>query len=88
MNTSKLVGLNTKWYRYQLGMTQEDLSDSTNFKTAYISVIETGESNITSNTIDLIANAFKIKPKYLLEEETAIKAIELPRRVDMYNKDS
>lgn len=54
MNTSKLVGLNTKWYRYQLVMTQGDLSDSTNFKTAYISVIETGESNITSNTIDLV----------------------------------
>lgn len=87
MNTSKLVGLNTKWYRYQLGMTQEDLSDSTNFKTAYISVIETGESNITSNTIDLIASAFNIKSKYLLEEETAEKAKELPRRVDMYNKD-
>ena len=86
MNTSKLVGLNTKWYRYQNGMTQEDLSDITNYKTAYISVIETGEANLTSNTIDSIATAFNIHPKYLLEEETAIKAKELPRRIDMYNK--
>lgn len=37
MTTSKLIGLNTKWYRYQNNMTQENLSEITELKTAYIS---------------------------------------------------
>lgn len=84
MNTSKLIGLNTKWYRYQLGITQEKLADITDYKTAYISVIETGDSNLTSNTIDAIAKALKIKPVQLLDEDTAKKALKLPPRINMF----
>jgi len=84
MNTSKLVGLNTKWYRYQLGLTQEKFSFITNYKVAYISTIENGNSNITSNTIDFLAKSLKVKPKDLLDEETAKKALKLPNRVDKY----
>lgn len=85
MTTSKLVGLNTKWYRYQKGMTQEKLADKINCKVAYLSVIESGNTNITSNTIDTIAKALKISPKELLDQETAKNAKKLPSRVDMYN---
>lgn len=84
METTKIVGLNTKWYRYQLGITQEQLSDITNYKTAYISVIETGDSNLTINTIDIISKALNVKPKQLFDEDTTNKAIDLPTRVDMY----
>lgn len=86
MTTSKLVGLNTKWYRYQIGITQEEFSNIANFKTAYISVIETGNANLTSNTIDSIAKALKVSQKQLMDEETANLAKSLPPRVDMYKK--
>ncbi len=83
MTTSELVGLNTKWYRYQKHLTQEQFGEIAGFKTAYISVIETGKYNIYSSTIDQIAQALQILPKALLEETTAKKAKSLPKRVDM-----
>lgn len=51
---------------------------------AYISVIETGDANLTCKNIDTIAKSFGIKTKQLFEESTALKAKKLPTRVDMY----
>jgi transcriptional regulator with XRE-family HTH domain len=84
MNSMQLVGLNTKWYRYQKNWTQEDFAERTNFKMAYISTIETGNANLTCKNIDALAKTFNIKPDLLFESNTAIKAKELPQRVDMY----
>lgn len=86
MTSMQLIGLNTKWYRYQNGLTQEDYASITNFKMAYISLIETGDANLTCKTIDLIAKSFGIKPQDLLNEATAKLAKNLPPRIDMYNK--
>lgn len=82
----ELIGLNTKWYRYQKNLTQEQLAEMINFKMAYLSTIETGDANLTCKNIDIIAKALNIKQELLLNEETAIKAKSLPKRVDMYNK--
>lgn len=84
MEAMKLVGLNTKWHRYQRGLTQEQYAEKTKFKMAYISVIETGDANLTCKNIDTIAKFFGIKTKQLFEESTALKAKKLPTRVDMY----
>lgn len=86
MTSMELIGLNTKWYRYQKNLTQEQLAEMINFKMAYLSTIETGDANLTCRNIDIIADAFKIKQELLLNEETANKAKNLPKRVDMYNK--
>lgn len=86
MTSMELVGLNTKWYRYQNNMTQEQYADKTNFKMSYISVIETGSANLTCKNIDLIAQSFSIKPSQLFEEKTAKLAQSLPIRVDMYKR--
>ena len=86
MNSMKLIGLNTKWYRYQNSMTQEDFANKTKFKMAYISVIETGDANLTCKNIDVIAKSFSIKPELLFNETTARQAKKLPRRVDTYLK--
>lgn len=86
MTSMELIGLNTKWYRYQQNITQEEFAYITKFKMAYISTIETGIANLTCKNIDLIAKALNIEPKQLFDENTAIKAKELPKRVDMYNK--
>lgn len=86
MNSMQLVGLNTKWYRYQNNLTQEQFANKTKFKMAYISTIENGDANLTCKNIDLIAKSFNIKIELLFNEETAEKAKILPNRVDMYNK--
>ncbi len=84
MTSMELVGLNTKWYRYKNNLTQEQYANKTKFKMAYISVIETGNANLTCKSIDFIAKSFKIKPELLFNEETAKMAKKLPVRVDMY----
>lgn len=53
---------------------------------AYISVIETGNANLTCKNIDFIAKSFNIKPILLFDEKTAKMAKKLPVRVDMYKK--
>ena len=78
MTSMELVGLNTKWYRYQNNLTQEQYANKTKFKMAYISVIETGNANLTCKNIDFIAKLFN--------EKTAKLAQKLPARVDMYKR--
>ena len=58
----ELVGLNTKYYRYQQRLTQEQYANKTKFKIAYISTIETGDANLTCKNIDSIAESLGIKP--------------------------
>ena len=78
MDAMKRVGLNTRWYRYQKGLTQEKFSEITNFKMAYISVIESGNANLTCRNIDVIARSLGIDVQLLFSEKTANKAINLP----------
>lgn len=66
MMAMELVGLNTKWYRYQNKFTQEQFANKTKFKMAYISTIENGEANLTCRNIDNIAKTFNIKVSLLL----------------------
>lgn len=86
MDAMKRVGLNTRWYRCQKGLTQEKFSEITNFKMAYISVIESGNANLTCRNIDVIARSLGIDVELLFSEKTANKAINLPMRVYMYKK--
>lgn len=80
----ELIGLNTKWYRYQNNITQEKLAEKTKFKIAYISLIECGRANMTCSNIDIIAKALNIKQSDLFNEQTANKAKLLPNRIDKY----
>ena len=84
MTSMELIGLNTKWYRYQQGLTQEEFANKTKFKMAYISTIENGSANLTCKNIDFIAKSFGIKVVALFNEDTANQAKKLPNRVDMY----
>lgn len=86
MKMQELIGLNTRWYRYQKGLTQEEFAKLTNFKMAYISVIESGNANLTCRNIDVIADALKVDLKLLINEATANKALDLPMRVHMYGR--
>ena len=53
---------------------------------AYISVIESGNANLTCRNIDVIAKSLGIDVELLFSEKTANKAIDLPMRVYMYKK--
>ena len=86
MTSMELVGLNTKWYRYQRNLTQEQYANKVKFKMAYISTIETGNANLTCKNIDIIAKSLGVKQNLLFCEDTAKKAKKLPVRVDMYNR--
>ena len=86
MKMQELIGLNTRWYRYQKGLTQEKFSEITNFKMAYISVIESGNANLTCRNIDVIAKSLGIDVELLFSEKTANKALDLPMRVHMYGR--
>lgn len=86
MTSMKLIGLNTKWYRYKNNLTQEQYANKTKFKMAYISVIETENANLNCKNIDFIAKSFNIKPELLFNEKTAKQAQKLPIRVDMYKR--
>ena len=88
MTSMELVGLNTKWYRYQQNITQEQYANKTKFKMTYISTIETGVAILTCKNIDFIAKSLGIKPYQLFNEETAELAKKLPKRVDMYKKNN
>lgn len=85
MNSQELLGLNTKWYRYQRKITQEQFAEKTKFKMAYISLIECGHANITCSNIDIISAALNVEIGDLFNKQTAIKAKILPMRVDQYN---
>ncbi len=87
MNIKEIVGLNTKYYRYKKSLTQEEFAALTNFKMAYISIIENGITNLTLNNIAIIAKCLNIKPELLFNEATAEEAKILPKRVFMYQKD-
>ena len=39
MTSMQIVGLNTKYYRYQNKLTQEQFANKTKFKVAYLSTI-------------------------------------------------
>ena len=84
MDIKEIVGLNTKYYRYKKGLTQEEFANLTHFKMAYISIIENGITNLTLNNIKIIANCLDIKPELLFDEDTAREALTLPKRVFMY----
>lgn len=73
--------------RYQANLTQERYANKTKFKMAYISIIETGDANLTCKNIDFIANSFGIRQEQLLNEKTAKMAKKLPKRVDMYKNE-
>ena len=86
MKVREIIGLNTKWYRYQLGLTQEEFWNKSKFKMSYISTIETGDANLTADNIEIIAKILKINPVDLFNVETAKLAKKLPLRVDTYKK--
>ena len=61
------LGLKIKEIRNQKNITQQELSDLIGVKRQYISQIESGEYNITIDTLNKIAIAFQISMAELID---------------------
>ena len=86
MSSQELIGLNVKWYRYQMGKSQEKFAANKDITLSYLSRIECGTVNLTCVKIDYLAKALKVKPADLLNEETAEKAKHLPATIADFNR--
>ena len=58
----KNIGLNIKFYRQHMGLTQAQLSEKMGMDIRYLSDIERGNKNITLKTLYKIAQTLQIGP--------------------------
>lgn len=67
-NILNKFGQRIRELRQQMGWTQEELAEKTNFHRTYIGMIERGERNLSLKNIDIFAKAFKKNISDLLNE--------------------
>ena len=79
------MGLNSKYYGYKLVLRHDKFGYLTNFKMAYISIVENGKANLTLDNIKIIADSLNIKPELLFNIDTAQEALTLPNRIYKIN---
>ena len=56
----KVLAQNVRYYRNQLGISQEELADICHLHRTYIGSVERCERNATLNTIETLAKGLKI----------------------------
>ena len=61
MKLMELVGLNTKWYRYQNGYTQEKFAELINMSLSYESKVEQGLTSPTALVLYKISRILEVK---------------------------
>ena len=66
MDYLRVFGENVRIRRLQLGLTQEQLAESSDLHRTYIGAIERGNRNVSLKNIVLISESLKIKPHELL----------------------
>ena len=71
-----------RFYRYEKGLTQEELAEKVELNSSYISEIESGKYGPTFEKVELISRVLGIKA-YLLFQENENTHKRLPNRVDM-----
>lgn len=69
MDIREIFGANVRRYRQGAGLSQEAVAVLMGVDRAYVSGIERGRQNVTLLTIWQIAQALKVRPVDLLEEE-------------------
>ena len=71
MSVRKIFIQNLKFYRKQVGLTQEKLAEAIGMSTSYIGDMEARERFPSAETIDKIALALKISPSVLFDENAS-----------------
>ncbi len=67
MDLCKKVGQNIRKYRLERGFSQEELAFESGLHRTYISSLERGKRNATIVVLGQVADALKIKPSQLLD---------------------
>lgn len=68
MDICKIFGQNVRRCRIATGISQEALAVKIGVDQAYISIMESGQQNVTLTTLWLTANALGVTPSELLDE--------------------
>jgi len=74
MDIRRLVGINLRKYRDELGLSQEALAFECGLHRTYVSGVERGIRNPTVTVLAKIAKALKVQPSQLLEPVRERKA--------------
>jgi transcriptional regulator with XRE-family HTH domain len=64
----KQVGKNIRALRAKRGLTQDVFADNSGLHRAHVSEIERGESNVTIQTLKIIADTLKVKIRDLVKD--------------------
>lgn len=68
------------YFRINKGWSQEVLAEVLGTSPAYVSEMENGKRNISSDYIDHIANVFEIEPHELLENRLPVNVRRIKRK--------
>ena len=63
------IGSNIKFYRKNLGLSQEQLADLADLHRTYVGSVERGERNISALNIEKLAAVLGVEPAMLLESK-------------------
>jgi transcriptional regulator with XRE-family HTH domain len=61
------IGINVRFYRKELGLSQEQLAELSSLHRTYVGSVERGERNISALNIERIAIVLGVEPAKLLE---------------------
>ncbi len=79
-NIRDILSDNVKYYRFEKGLTQEELAELCDISPRYLSDIENSKGNIPLDTLEILSHYLNVKPYMLLLEK---KHKILPKRVNM-----
>lgn len=64
----RVVGANLRAHRSERGLSQEAFADVLGVHRTYMGGLERGERNLTLRSLERIAGALRLDPRWLLEE--------------------
>lgn len=82
MTLKQIFGRNVRFYRYNIGLTQEKFAEKLDLNSSYISEIENGKYGTTFENVERISKILGVQA-YILFQETDDTHKRLPSRVDM-----
>ena len=87
MDIKKVVADNVKNLREKLGISQAVFAEQIGKDQAYVSTLESGERNITLDTLQEIAKALKTKPHFLLNQHPRDNRLSYPLLSNLLEKE-
>ena len=68
-NRYKMIGRNLITYRTAMGMTQDDVADASGISRSTLSLIESGKTSFSSDTLFKICRTIQVEPEIIFHYE-------------------